>query len=204
MCGIENAINEIERIGEIRENLSFGTDGAVIKVDDLALREVLGTNFKTPRWAIAYKYPPERKETILKDIVCQVGRTGAITPMAILEPVKLAGSTISKTTLHNEDFIISKDLKIGDHVIIQKAGDVIPEVVGVVKEKRTGEEKEFTMSDACPVCGGPAVREKGEAITRCIGIECSARKFRNIVHFASKAGMDIDGLRLCYNRTINR
>lgn len=157
--GIENAIKEIERIGEIRADLGFGTDGAVIKVDNLDLREILGTNFKTPRWAIAYKYPPERKETVLKDITCQVGRTGAITPMAILEPVKLAGSTISKTTLHNEDFIISKDLKIGDHVIIQKAGDVIPEVVEVVKEKRTGEEKEFIMPDTCPVCGGPAVRE---------------------------------------------
>ncbi len=157
--GIESAIKEIERIGEIRADLGFGTDGAVIKVDNLELREILGTNFKTPRWAIAYKYPPERKETLLKDITCQVGRTGAITPMAILEPVKLAGSTISKTTLHNEDFIIAKDLKIGDHVIIQKAGDVIPEVVEVVKEKRTGEEKEFIMPDTCPVCGGPAVRE---------------------------------------------
>jgi len=157
--GIESAIKEIERIGEIRADLGFGTDGAVIKVDKLDLREILGTNFKTPRWAIAYKYPPERKETILKDITCQVGRTGAITPMAILEPVKLAGSTISKTTLHNEDFIITKDLKIGDHVVIQKAGDVIPEVVEVVKEKRTGEEKEFVMPDSCPVCGGPAIRE---------------------------------------------
>ncbi len=192
--GIEPAIKEIERIGSIREELGFGTDGAVIKVDNLALREILGTNFKTPRWAIAYKYPPERKETILKDIVCQVGRTGAITPMAILEPIKLAGSTISKTTLHNEDFITAKDLKIGDHVIIQKAGDVIPEVVEVVKYKRTGEEKEFKMPDVCPVCGAPAVREKGEAVKRCIGIECPARKLRNIVHFASKAGMDIDGL----------
>ena len=120
--------------------------------------------------------------------------------MAILEPVKLAGSTISKTTLHNEDFIKSKDLKIGDHVIIQKAGDVIPEVVQVVLEKRTGDEREFVMPDVCPVCGGPAIREKDEAIKRCIGIECSARKLRNIVHFASKDGMDIDGLRICSNR----
>ncbi len=201
--GIEEAINEIERIGKIRESLSFGTDGAVIKVDNLELREVLGTNFKTPRWAIAYKYPPERKETILKDIVCQVGRTGAITPMAILEPIKLAGSTISKTTLHNEDFIKSKDLKIGDHVIIQKAGDVIPEVVEVVKKKRTGNELNFEMPDVCPVCGAPAIRENGEAIKRCIGIECSARKLRNIVHFASKAGMDIEGLRIFYNRGVS-
>ena len=183
----------------MRESLSFGTDGAVIKVDNLELRESLGTNFKTPRWAIAYKYPPETKETILKDIVCQVGRTGAITPMAILEPVRLAGSTISKTTLHNEDFIRSKDLKIGDHVIIQKAGDVIPEVVDVVLDKRTGEEREFKMPDFCPVCGAPAIREKGEAIKRCIGIECSARKLRNIVHFASKTGMEIEGLRISSN-----
>lgn len=123
--------------------------------------------------------------------------------MAILDPVKLAGSTISKTTLHNEDFIISKDIKIGDHVIIQKAGDVIPEVVEVVKEKRTGNEIEFKMPDTCPVCGGPAIRENGEAIKRCIGIECTARKLRNIVHFASKTGMDIDGLRICNNRTIS-
>ncbi len=119
--------------------------------------------------------------------------------MAILEPIKLAGSTISKTTLHNEDFIKDKDLRIGDHVIIQKAGDVIPEVVQCIKEKRTGEEKKFKMPTTCPVCGGPAVREKGEAVTKCIGIECSARKFRNIVHFASKAGMDITGLRVCNN-----
>ena len=123
--------------------------------------------------------------------------------MAILEPVKLAGSTISKTTLHNEDFIILKDLKIGDHVIIQKAGDVIPEVVEAVLDKRTGEEKEFVMPDTCPVCGALAIREKGEAVKRCIGIECPARKLRNIVHFASKTGMDIDGLRICHNRAIN-
>ena len=122
------------------------------------------------------------------------GRTGAITPMAILEPVKLAGSTISKTTLHNEDFIREKDLKIGDHVIIQKAGDVIPEVVESIKEKRTGEERDFEVPEVCPVCGAPAVREEGEAVRRCIGIECPARKLRNIVHFASKTGMDIDGL----------
>ncbi len=191
---IEEAIEAITKIGEDRENLSFGIDGAVVKVDNLDYREELGTTFKTPRWAIAYKYPPEQKETLLKDIVCQVGRTGAITPMAILEPVKVAGSTISKTTLHNEDFIKEKDLKIGDRVLIQKAGDVIPEVVGVVKSKRTGEEKEFVMPKVCPICGAPAIREDGEAVTRCTGIECSAKALRNIVHFASKEGMDIDGL----------
>ena len=191
---IDEAIDAITKIGEDREDLSFGIDGAVIKVDNLDYREELGTTFKTPRWAIAYKYPPEQKETLLKDIICQVGRTGAITPMAILEPVKVAGSTISKTTLHNEDFIKEKDLKIGDRVIIQKAGDVIPEVVEAVKSKRTGEEKEFIMPKVCPVCGAPTIREDGEAVTRCTGIECSAKALRNIVHFASKEGMEIDGL----------
>ena len=191
---IKECIDAINKIGEDRDSLSFGIDGAVIKVDDLSLREILGTTFKAPKWAIAYKYPPEQKETTLKDIVCQVGRTGAITPMAILEPVKVAGSTISKTTLHNEDFIKEKDLKVGDRVIIQKAGDVIPEIVEAVKEKRTGKEKEFVMPEKCPICGALAVREEGEAVRRCIGIECKARNLRNIIHFASKEGMDIDGL----------
>ncbi len=191
---IDEAVQAINKIGENRDGLSFGIDGAVIKVDELDIREKLGVTAKTPRWAIAYKYPPEQKQTILKDIICQVGRTGAITPMAILEPVRVAGSLISKTTLHNEDFVKEKDLKIGDTVIIQKAGDVIPEVVSVVKEKRTGEEKEFSMPTHCPVCGAPAVREDGESVTRCTGIECSAKALRSIVHFSSKVGMDIDGL----------
>ncbi|MBR3133284.1 MAG: NAD-dependent DNA ligase LigA [Clostridia bacterium] len=191
---IDEAIEAINKIGDDRESLSFGIDGAVIKVDDLRLREILGTNYKTPKWAIAYKYPPEKKETKLKDIICQVGRTGAITPMAILEPVRVAGSLISKTTLHNEDFIKEKDLKIGDTVVIQKAGDVIPEVVEVVKDKRTGIEKEFEMPKVCPVCGADAVREEGEAVWRCIGIECSAKLFRSIVHFASREAMNIKGL----------
>ena len=193
-----NTIEEIEKaikkIGEERENLTFGIDGAVVKVDDLKFREILGTTAKTPRWAVAYKYPPEKKETILKDIICQVGRTGAITPMAILEPVKVAGSTISKTTLHNEDFIKEKELKIGDTVVIQKAGDVIPEIVEVKKDKRTGKEKEFQMPKQCPVCGAPAVREEGEAAIRCTGIECPAKLFRNLVHFVSREAMNIDGL----------
>ena len=191
---VEEVIKEIENIGENREDLTFGIDGAVIKVDDLNQRETLGTNFKTPKWAIAYKYPPEQKETILKEIALQVGRTGAITPMAILEPVKVAGSTISKTTLHNEDFIKEKDLKIGDTVVIQKAGDVIPEVVGVVKEKRTGREIDFIMPRKCPVCGADAVREEGESAVRCIGIECPAKQYRNILHFASRDAMNIKGL----------
>ena len=191
---IEEAIEAIKKIGENREKLSFGIDGAVVKVDNLRLREILGTTYKVPKWAIAYKYPPEKKETKLIDIVCQVGRTGAITPTAILEPVKVAGSTISRTTLHNEDFIKEKDLMIGDTVVIQKQGDVIPEVVDVLKDKRTGQEKKFTMPTVCPVCGAPVVREEGEAVARCIGIECSAKILRNIAHFVSKEGMDIDGL----------
>ena len=193
-----NNMDEIEKaiykIGEDRENLSFGIDGAVVKVDDLKFREILGTTVKTPRWAVAYKYPPEKNETILKDIICQVGRTGVITPMAILEPVKVAGSTISKTTLHNEDFIKEKELKIGDTVVIQKAGDVIPEIVEVKKEKRTGKEIDFEMPKVCPVCGAQAVREEGEAAIRCTGIECPAKLFRNLVHFVSREAMNIDGL----------
>lgn len=191
---IDESIEAIKKIGNDREKLSFGIDGAVIKVDNLELREKMGTTAKTPRWAIAYKYPPEKKETLLKDIVCQVGRTGAITPMAMLEPVKVAGSTISKTTLHNEDFIKERDLKIGDTVVIQKAGDVIPEVVGVNKKKRNGTEKDFEMPKVCPVCGAPAVREEGEAALRCTGIECPAKSLRTIIHFASREAMNIDGL----------
>ena len=194
-CKDEKEIEEaIKEIGKEREKLTFDIDGAVVKVDDLKFREILGQTAKTPRWAIAYKYPPEKKETKLKDIICQVGRTGVITPMAILEPVKVAGSTISKTTLHNEDFIKEKDLKIGDTVVIQKAGDVIPEIVEVKKNKRTGEEKEFNMPKVCPVCGAEAVREEGEAALRCTGIECPAKLFRNLVHFASREAMNIDGL----------
>ena len=191
---MEEIEKAIKKIGDDRENLTFGIDGAVVKVDDLKFREILGTTAKTPRWAIAYKYPPETKETIVKDIICQVGRTGVITPMAILEPVVVAGSKISKTTLHNEDFIKEKGLKIGDTVVIQKAGDVIPEIVKVIVEKRTGKEKDFEMPKVCPVCGAEAVREEGEAAVRCTGIECPAKLFRNLVHFVSREAMNIDGL----------
>ena len=194
-CNNQEEINKaIEKIGEDRENLTYGIDGAVVKVDDLKFREILGTTAKTPRWAVAYKYPPEQKETIVKDIVCQVGRTGVITPMAILEPVKVAGSTISKTTLHNEDFIKEKDIRVGDTVVIQKAGDVIPEIVEVKVRKRTGKEVKFEMPRICPVCGAEAVREEGEAAVRCTGIECPAKLLRNLVHFVSREAMNIDGL----------
>ncbi len=191
---LEEINNAIEKIGNDREKLTFGIDGAVIKVDDLEFRELLGNTAKSPRWQIAYKYPPEQKETKLLDIICQVGRTGAITPLAILEPIQVAGSTIAKTTLHNEDFIKEKDLKIGDTVVIQKAGDVIPEIVKVIKEKRTGKEKRFKMPTTCPICGAPAIREDGEAAIRCTGIECPAKLYRNLVHFVSREAMNIDGL----------
>ena len=190
----EEIIEEINRIGNERGDIPFDIDGAVIKVDSLAQREEIGTTTKTPKWAVAYKYPPEKKETILEDIVIQVGRTGALTPVAILKPVRVAGSVISKTTLHNEDFIKDKDIKIGDSVLIQKAGDVIPEVVEVLKEKRTGNEKMFEMPKVCPVCGSETIREDGEAVTRCTGIECPAMLFRSLVHFASRDAMNIEGL----------
>ena len=191
---IEEVKQAINKIGEDRENLTFGIDGAVVKVDNLDLRKILGTTSKVPKWAIAYKYPPEQKETILKDIEFQVGRTGVITPLAILEPVRVAGSLISKTTLHNEDFVKEKGLKIGDKVIIQKAGDVIPEIVRAVVEKRDGTEKEFVMPTHCPVCGAEAIREEGESAVRCTGIECPAKLYRNLVHFVSREAMNIDGL----------
>ncbi len=191
---IDEAIKAIQKIGEDREILSFGIDGAVVKVNDLELREKIGTTFKTPKWAVAYKYPPEKKETKIKDIVCQVGRTGAITPMAILEPVVVAGSKISKTTLHNEDYIKERDIRVGDIAVIQKAGDVIPEVIEVNKQKRTGEEVVFEMPKTCPVCGARAIREEGEAVWRCIGIECPAKLLRGIIHFVSREAMDINGL----------
>lgn len=191
---IEEIYNAIQKIGEIRGDLGFDIDGAVVKIDDLNQREELGTTTKTPRWAVAYKYPPEKKETTVKDITVQVGRTGAITPMAILEPVRVAGSLISKTTLHNEDYVKEKDIRIGDKVYIQKAGDVIPEVVEVLKEKRTGTEKVFEMPSKCPVCGADTIREEGEAVMRCTGIECPAMLFRSLIHFASRDAMNIDGM----------
>lgn len=195
LCKTRQEVRQaIEKIGQMRDGLDFGIDGAVVKVNDLELREKIGNTYKTPKWAVAYKYPPEKKETLLKDIVCQVGRTGAITPMAILEPVYVAGSKISKTTLHNEDYIKENDIRIGDRVIIQKAGDVIPEVVAVNLKKRDGTEKIFEMPRICPVCGAEAVREEGEAVVRCIGVECPAKLYRSIIHFASKDAMDIDGL----------
>ena len=191
---IKDAFDEVERIGEERDKLGFDIDGAVIKVNSLRHREILGSTAKCPKWAVAYKYPPEVKETTLTDIVIQVGRTGVLTPNAVLESVRLAGTTVSRATLHNMDYIREKDIRIGDKVLVQKAGDIIPEVLSVVKEKRSGEEKIFEMPDVCPVCGADVVREEGEAAARCTGGECPAQLARNIIHFASRDAMDIEGL----------
>lgn len=191
---IQEAFAEVLRIGETRGDLGFDIDGAVIKINSLSQRAALGSTAKFPRWAAAYKFPPERKETKLNNIVVQVGRTGVLTPNAEFDPIRLAGTTVSRATLHNIDFIREKGIMIGDTIAVQKAGDIIPEVVSVNKEKRTGEEKEFFMPSLCPVCGAPVFRQEGEAAYRCTGGECPAQLARNVVHFASKGAMDIEGL----------
>ncbi|MBO5060696.1 MAG: NAD-dependent DNA ligase LigA [Clostridia bacterium] len=191
---IASAFKRVLDIGEERGILPFEIDGAVIKVNDLSLRTQLGSTSKFPRWAIAYKYPPEQKETKIVDILVQVGRTGAVTPLAVLEPVHVAGTTVSRATLHNQKFIDEKDIRIGDTVIIQKAGDIIPEIIEVKTDKRTGEEIIFKMPEKCPVCGASVVQEEGEAAFRCTGASCPAQIMRNIIHFVSRNAMDIDGL----------
>lgn len=192
--GISAAYQEVQRIGENRGNLTFDIDGSVIKVNSFAQREILGTTSKTPKWAAAYKFPAEQQKTKLLDVVLQVGRTGVVTPNAVLEPVRIAGSTVSRATLHNIDNIKSKDIRIGDTVVIEKAGDIIPAVVKVIKEDRCGTEVEFNMPENCPVCGEKLIREDGEAAVRCSNSNCPAQQLRSIIHFVSKPAMDIDGL----------
>lgn len=192
--GTDAAWEMVSRIGEERGVLSFGIDGAVVKVDRLEARELLGATSKAPRWAVAYKYPPERQETVLEDILVQVGRTGKLTPLALLRPVRIAGSTVSRATLHNQDYIAEKDIRIGDTVVIQKAGDIIPAVVEVARAARPAGAEPYQLPDRCPACGAPAVREPGDAFSRCTGAECPAQLFRHILHFASRDAMDIDGL----------
>ncbi|MGL5558464.1 MAG: NAD-dependent DNA ligase LigA [Paraclostridium dentum] len=191
---IEGVIEHIEYWTENRSKLPFEIDGMVIKVNDLQQREVMGYTAKSPRWAIAYKFPAEQKKTKLIDIIVEVGRTGTITPTSILEPVRLAGTTVSRATLHNEDYINEKDIKIGDTVLVQKAGDIIPQVVQVVKDDRDGNEIEFKFPDKCPVCSEPTVRLEGEAAVKCINISCPAQIRRGIIHFASRDAMNIEGL----------
>ena len=179
---------------EKRYDLPFEIDGLVIKVNDLSKREILGTRAKSPRWAIAFKFPAEEKETLVKGVIVQIGRTGAVTPTAILEPVTVAGSVVSRATLHNQDFIDMKDIRIGDTVVIHKAGDVIPEVVRVIKEKRNGEEQKYVLPSECPECKEKTVRLDGEVALRCINIACPAQLRRGIIHFVSRNAMNIDGL----------
>ncbi len=184
----------IEALGARRDALSYDIDGAVVKLDSIAKRAVVGEGTTTPKWAAAYKYPPERKETKLVDIAVQVGRTGVLTPTAVLEPVRLAGTTVTRATLHNIDNIRDKDIRIGDIVILQKAGDIIPEVVESLPGKRTGAEKVYEMPTHCPACGSPVVRDEDMAAVRCLNELCPAKRSRAIAHFASKAAMNIDGL----------
>lgn len=190
----EEVISAINEIGRKRDELEYDIDGAVVKVDNLLIRQEMGQTVKVPKWAVAYKYPPEQKETKVLDIVLQVGRTGQVTPVVILEPVRVAGSIISKTTLHNFDFMKEKDIRIGDRVIIQKAGDVIPEVNKVLTEKRDGTEKEFEIPKVCPVCGEELEKAGEEVALRCTNSECPAQTYRSITHFVSRDCMDISGL----------
>ncbi|WP_273127875.1 NAD-dependent DNA ligase LigA [Bacillus weihaiensis] len=191
---IEEVLSVIEGISEKRANLSYDIDGIVIKVDSLAQQEELGFTAKSPRWAIAYKFPAEEVMTKLLDIELSVGRTGVITPTAILEPVRVAGTTVQRASLHNEDLIREKDIKIGDTVVVKKAGDIIPEVVNVLIEQRTGEEKTFTMPTHCPACESELVRIEGEVALRCINPQCPAQITEGLIHFVSRNAMNIDGL----------
>jgi len=191
---IEDVIKYCDSWENKKEALDYETDGMVVKVDSLEQQKMLGSTIKNPRWAVAYKFPPKQVTTKITDIIIQVGRTGALTPVAVLEPVELSGSTISRATLHNEDEIKRKDIRVGDTVFIEKAGEVIPEVIKPVKEKRTGNEKIFTMPKKCPVCGSDVVRPEDEAVSRCIGLSCSAQLKNSLHHFASRHAMNIDGL----------
>ena len=184
----------ITEIGETRETFPFDIDGAVVKVNNLSQREILGSTAKFPRWAAAYKYPPEVKPAQVVDIVVQVGRTGVLTPKAVLTPVRLAGTSVTNATLHNQDFIREKDIRIGDTVLVRKAGEIIPEVLSVVLEKRPEGTTPYVLPKVCPVCGAPVERDEEGAHTRCTGAECPAQLLRNLAHFASRDAMDIDGL----------
>ena len=188
----DEIVQRIEEIGQMRRSLPFDIDGAVVKVNNIALRAEIGATSKVPKWAVAFKYPPEEKETTLREIEINVGRTGALTPVAVFDPVQLAGTSVGRAVLHNQDFITERDIRIGDRIIVRKAGDIIPEVVRSVSH---GDDSEpFHIPDICPVCGSKAVRDEDEAVIRCQNIECPAQLLRSIEHFASRAAMNIDGL----------
>lgn len=192
--GIDEAVSEYKRMMGLRDTLSFEIDGMVLKVDDFALQKELGEVSRSPRWALACKFPPRREVTKVERIIVQVGRTGILTPVAVLTPVKVGGVTVKRATLHNEDEVARKDVREGDYVYVQRAGDVIPEVVEVLKDRRKGDEKPFVMPDRCPACGGVVVREEGEVARRCIRADCPAQIKERIIHFASKRAMDIEHL----------
>lgn len=192
--GMQEIDDYVLSINENRAELACDIDGAVIKVNDLAQRERMGTTAKFPKWAVAYKYPPEIKETVVEDIVIQVGRTGVLTPKAVVRPVRLAGTTVTNATLHNQDFISERDIRIGDTVHIRKAGEIIPEILDVVKEKRPAGAEAYFLPKTCPVCGAKVERDEDGAFLRCTGAECGAQLSRNIAHFVSRDAMDIDGL----------
>ncbi len=191
---VEAIFDFIRQMGDSRESLPYGIDGIVIKVNDLAQRQELGSTAKVPRWAVAYKFPPEEKNARLLDIAIQVGRTGVLTPNAVFETVRLAGTSVSRATLHNLDFIRQRDIRVGDTILVRKAGDIIPEVLGVDHSRRPPDAEPFRMPEFCPVCGAPVVQEEGEAAFRCTGAECPAQLLRSITHFASRDAMDIEGL----------
>lgn len=192
--GIDKVIQTVREIGDKRKDFSFETDGAVIKVNDFGLQKQLGMKTREPRWAIAYKFAAHQGTTKILDIQGSVGRTGVITPFAIFEPVRIGGVTVSRSTLHNWDEMKRKDIKIGDTVVVERAGDVIPHVMSVIKEKRTGREKPFPVPERCPACGSKVVREQGEVAARCVGLNCPAQVQERIIHFASRGAMDIEGL----------
>ena len=194
LCNTAQIDEYVLSINETREKLPCDIDGAVIKVNDLALRERVGATAKSPRWAVAYKYPPEIKESVVEDIVIQVGRTGVLTPKAVVRPVRLAGTTVTNATLHNQDFISERDIRIGDTVHIRKAGEIIPEILDVVMEKRPAGALPYTLPTNCPVCGSKVERDPDGAFVRCTGIACGAQLSRNIAHFVSRDAMDIEGL----------
>ena len=190
----DEILRQIEKLGDTRMEFPFDIDGAVVKLNNLSDREILGSTAKCPKWAVAYKYPPEKKESRVMDIVVQVGRTGVLTPKAVLEPVRLAGTTVTNATLHNQDYITEKDIRIGDTVVVQKAGEIIPEIVSVVREKRSEGTTAYHLPETCPVCGAPVERDPDGAAIRCTGAECPAQLLRNLIHFASRDAMDIDGV----------
>lgn len=199
---MDEAVEEIHKIGDKRYQYSFDIDGAVIKVNSLSDREMLGATAKYPKWAVAFKYPPEEKETTLLSVEINVGRTGVLTPTAVFEPISLAGTTVSRAVLHNQDYIDEKDIRIGDRILVRKAGEIIPEVI--CSKLHAENSVPYKMPETCPSCGEPVVREDEQAALRCLNPLCPSAVFRQIVHFASRDAMNIDGLGPAHGTSLNR